>query len=100
MFFSSKSFPAHNNQPIAAVAISSDSKHIATYSAHDNSLYIWQSTGVNIFNIGSNSLKQVKVCSAAPIELNAPITKLASLVWQAKNLNLVYHDGRKFSYNL
>lgn len=38
----SQSFPAHNNQPIAAVAISADSKHIATYSAHDNSLYIWQ----------------------------------------------------------
>jgi hypothetical protein len=40
------------------------------------------------------------VCSAAPLELNAPVTKLATLFWQAKTLNLNYHDGRKFAYNL
>lgn len=37
-----QSYPAHNNQPIAAVAVSGDSKYIASYSAHDNSLIFWQ----------------------------------------------------------
>jgi hypothetical protein len=37
-----QSYPAHNSQGIAAVAISGDSKYIASYSAHDNSLIFWQ----------------------------------------------------------
>ena len=37
-----QSYPAHNGQPIVAVAISYDSKYVASYSAHDNSLIFWQ----------------------------------------------------------
>ncbi len=42
LFINFKNYPAHNSQPIVAVAISPDSKYIASYSAQDNSLYIWQ----------------------------------------------------------
>jgi WD40 repeat protein len=95
-----QSYPAHNGQPIVAVAISSDSKYEASYSAHDNSLIFWQSSGGNIFNIGSNTLKQIKVCNAAPIEINVPSIRLAGLSWQGRTLNLSYHDNRKFSYQI
>ena len=37
-----QSYPAHNSQPIVSVAISHDSKYVASYSAHDNSLIFWQ----------------------------------------------------------
>jgi WD40 repeat protein len=37
-----QSYPAHNGQPVVAVAVSSDSKYVASYSAHDNSLIFWQ----------------------------------------------------------
>ena len=37
-----QSYPAHNNHPIVAVAISADFKYVASYSAHDNSLIFWQ----------------------------------------------------------
>lgn len=95
-----QSYPAHNNQPIAAVAVSGDSKYIASYSAHDNSLIFWQSSGGNIFNIGSSSLKQIKHCNAAPVDLNMSCTRLAYLQWQNKTLYLTYHDNRKFSYSI
>jgi hypothetical protein len=96
-----QSYPSHNGQPIVAVAISNDSKYIASYSAKDNfSLVFWQSSGGNIFNIGSYSLRPIKSCHAAPIELNVPVNKLASLYWQNKTLNLIYHDNRKFSYQI
>jgi WD40 repeat protein len=95
-----QSYSAHNSQPIVAVSISNDSKYIASYSAHDNSLIFWQSSGGNIFNIGSSSLKQSKVCNAAPIDISVPINKLATLYWQNKTLNLIYYDNRKFSYQI
>ena len=95
-----QSYPAHNGQPIVAVSISNDSKYIASYSAHDNSLVFWQSSGGTIFNIGSSSLKHVKSCNTAPIELNIPVNKLANLYWQNRTLNLIYHDNRKFSYQI
>ena len=95
-----QSYPAHNNQPIVAAAISTDSKYVASYSAHDNSLIFWQSSGGNIFNIGSNTLKQIKSCNAAPIEINVPSSRLASLSFQSRTLNLSYHDGRKFTYTI
>lgn len=95
-----QTYQAHNGQPIAAIAISPDSKYIATYSAHDNSLVFWQCPGTNIFNIGSNTIKQIKICNAAPLELNVPLTKSAHLFWQNKTLNLIYHDKRKFSYQI
>ena len=57
-------------------------------------------SGGNFFNIGSNSLKQVKSCNAAPIETNLPSTKLANLSWQGRTLILSYHDNRKFSYQI
>ncbi|CAF0723218.1 unnamed protein product [Brachionus calyciflorus] len=95
-----QSYPAHNGQPIVAVAVSSDSKYVASYSAHDNSLIFWQSSGGNIFNIGSNTIKQIKTCNAAPTELSVPYTKLAYLFWQNRTLNLIYHDNRKFSYQI
>lgn len=95
-----QSYPGHNGQPIVAVSIANDSKHAASYSAHDNSLLFWQSSGGSIFNIGSSSLKVIKVCNAAPIDLNMPVNKLASLHWQSKTLNLIYHDSRKFSYQI
>jgi len=40
--WSFQSYPAHNGQPIVSVAISYDSKYVASYSAHDNSLIFWQ----------------------------------------------------------
>lgn len=95
-----QSYPAHNGQPIVAVAVSSDSKYVSSYSAHDNSLIFWQSSGGSIFNIGSNTIKQIKTCNAAPIELSVPYTKLANLFWQNRTLNLIYHDNRKFSYQI
>ena len=55
-------------------------------------------SGGNFFNIGSNSLKQIKTCNAAPIETSSPSTKLASLSWQGRTLILNYHDNRQFSY--
>jgi len=39
-----QSYPAHNGQPIACTAISADSKYVASYSAHDNTLIFWQVT--------------------------------------------------------
>jgi hypothetical protein len=59
-----------------------------------------KTTSGNIFNIGASTLKQYKVCTAAPIDVNVPTTKIATLTWQAKTLNLVYYDGRKFSYQI
>lgn len=91
---------AHNGQSIAAIAISIDSKYIATYSAHDNTLIFWQSSGGNIFNIGSNIIKQIKKFNTAPLDLKVPLTKLANLFFQNKTLNLIYHDNRRFSYQI
>jgi WD repeat-containing protein 7 len=85
-------YPAHNGQPIASVAVSADSKYVASYSAYDNSLIFWQSSGASIFNIGSNTIKQLKVCNAAPIQLTVSCNKLAILSFQNRTLNLLYHD--------
>lgn len=98
--WNTQTYQAHNGQPIVAIAISSDAKYIATYSAHDNSLVFWQFSGTNIFNIGSSTIKQIKICNAAPLELNVPLINLAHLFWQNKTLNLIYHDKRKFSYQI
>jgi len=95
-----QSYPAHNGQPIVATAISSDFKYIASYSAHDNSLIFWQSSGGSLFSLSSNTLKLLKVCSAAPIKLTVPCNKLAFLQWQNRTLNLVFHDSRRFSYQI
>ena len=58
-----------------------------------------KSSGGNIFNIGSSTLKQVKVCNTAPLETNnVSITRIASVSWQNRTLFLTYHDNRKFSY--
>ena len=61
-------------------------------------LFFLKSTSDSLFNIGSNTLKQFKVCNTAPVELNLQSNKLAALDWQARTLILGYHDGRKFCY--
>ncbi len=59
-----------------------------------------KSTGGSLFSLGSNTLKLLKACSAAPIKLTVPCNKLALLSWQNKTLNLSFHDNRRFSYQI
>lgn len=95
-----QTYSAHNNHAINAIGISSDSKYVASYSAKDNSVFIWQLSSGNIFNIGSNSLKQIKSSSVAPMDLSISPIKAANIVWKSKNFYLNYFDGRKFTFQI
>lgn len=91
---------AHQGR-ITAVAFGPDGKTLATFSAHDNKLYFWQ-TSTSMFGLGNAQTKCTKSYNVAPHPqaANWNPTYTPKLVWiSPRTVTLLLPDGTENRFN-